>query len=32
VVGVRDYVPGETFSLPRLRAMTLVEARVVELV
>jgi hypothetical protein len=32
IVGERDYGPGETFSLPRARAMTLVEAHVVELV
>ena len=32
VVGVRDYGPGETFSLPRLRAQTLIDAHVVELV
>jgi hypothetical protein len=31
VVGVRDYGPGETFRLPRLRARTLVDAAVVEL-
>jgi hypothetical protein len=32
VVGEHDYGPGEVFSLPRLRAMSLVDAHVVELV
>jgi hypothetical protein len=32
VVGVRDYGPGETFTLPRLRAQILIDAQVVELV
>jgi hypothetical protein len=32
VVGERDYGPGEVFSLPRLRAKSLVDAHVVELV
>lgn len=31
VVGIRDYGPGEIFRLPRLRARTLIEANVVEL-
>jgi hypothetical protein len=32
VVGERDYGPGEVFSLPRLRAQTLADAEVVEIV
>jgi hypothetical protein len=32
IVGEREYGAGETFSLPRLRAQTLVEAHVVEIV